>query len=222
MSKHIYTLLENRHFYRKQFRLHFVYFSFIFRILNTEALWFCTVVALWDSVTLGWNNTKSPVMKESVRESLIYIKLVLLAEIFKYYLFCSMKSLCVNCVAFVQSTDCRKHCSWKVISLHAQGVADSGKGESAGQAAITAISGLQTAVFEHFSFCTHHAAPSYWPLSPLGGLGFPALWTGELLFILFFHIPAPAVNCSGHSHLSSLRDLQARFSDLFILRRTLR
>lgn len=125
MSKHIYTLLENRHFYRKNFRLQFVYFLFLFRMLNTEALWFCTVMALWNSVTLGWKNTKSPVIRESVRESLINTTnriavmsiwynrkggLVLLVEKFKYYLFYGEKSLSVNCVAFVRSADCRKHC----------------------------------------------------------------------------------------------------------------
>lgn len=122
MSKHIYTPLENRHFYRKQCRLYFVYFLFNFTMLNTEALWFCTVMALWDS---EWRKTKSPVMRESVRESHINITnriavmfiwynwkggLVFLAEKFKYYLFYDVKFLCVNCVAFVQSTDCRKHC----------------------------------------------------------------------------------------------------------------
>lgn len=177
---------------------------------NTEALWFCSVMALWNLVTLSWKNTKSPVIRERVRESLINITKRTAVMFFWYtwkgglvlfswkiqilvILWCEI-SLCKLC------STCAEHRLQKntVGSEKSEISACSGDSfptqPSAGQAVITATSGLQTTVFQHFSFCNSRAATSNWPSSPLGGSGFPALWElmGTALDSLFY-ICAPAV-----------------------------
>lgn len=168
-------------------------------------------MALWDLVTLGWKNKKSPVIRESVRESLINITntiammffwynwkgaLVLLAEKLKCYLFYDVKYLSVNCVAVVQSTDWRKHC-WFLKSE------------------ISACSGDSWLNHCHFWFPNYCVSAFFllqqqccslsWPPSPLGSSGFPTLWAGELLFILFSSVfvllqsTALAIPTSPHS-----------------------
>lgn len=164
-------------------------------------------MALWNSATLGWKYTKSPVIWERVRESLINITnriavmffwytwkggLVLLVEKFKYYLFYGVKTLCVNCVAFVPSTDCRKH-FWLLKSKISACSGDSSPTQPrAGQAAITAISGLQTTVSTFFLLqqpCCHLQLATL----SLGRFRLPSpLIRGTALDSLFFYICAPA------------------------------